>query len=103
MAGVLGFRYSIFSRQPHARRSRLPRATEWPESHGVGRAASEFPPDPVPGAHGAGRGGPDLHSRRFSTIATAHSRRAHAGGRLTLALARCIRVHRLTSVAFLRI
>lgn len=49
LAGVLGFRYSIFSRQPHARRSRLPRATEWPESHGVGRAASEFPPDPVPG------------------------------------------------------
>lgn len=49
MAGVLGFRYSIFSRQPHARRSRLPRATEWPESHGVGRAASESPPDPVPG------------------------------------------------------
>jgi hypothetical protein len=44
MAGVLGFRYSIFSRQPHARRSRLPRATEWPESHGVGRAASESPP-----------------------------------------------------------
>ena len=46
---VLGFRFDLQPPAPCTPQSVATSATEWPESHGVGRAASEFPPDPVPG------------------------------------------------------